>query len=316
MRILFCDSTFPDAPEFLRQRLPGNAKDEIIVSTEKDIRSMLDGVDVVIPKMRRIDRDLMDAGSFRLVQQWGAGIEGVDLAAALARNIWVSNVPSSGGNAESVAEHAILLILSLLRKMPLALSNAGSGVIGAPLGSLLAGRTVCLYGLGAIALAIAKRLKTFGVRLIGITRDTNSSKLQEFGLDQYVSVSQRDTCLTQADILVLCVRYTEDMRNMIGAHELACLPSGAYLVNVARGGLINNRALHTALINGQLAGAGLDVFWQEPFPVNDPILTLPNVIATPHIGGVTRSGYNDISEAVAANIERLRNGEPPLNRLV
>ena len=167
MRILFCGSTFPDAPQFLREKLPRDAGDEIVVWSRGDLRPMLDGVDVIIPKMQRIDRHLMQSGDFQLIQQWGAGLEGIDLDAARSENIWVSNVSTLGANAESVAEQAILLILCLLRNLPLAQSNVRYGILGAPLGSMLAGRSVCLYGLGAIALALARRLASFGVRLIG-----------------------------------------------------------------------------------------------------------------------------------------------------
>jgi phosphoglycerate dehydrogenase-like enzyme len=103
---------------------------------------------------------------------------------------------------------------------------------------------------------------------------------------------------------------------MIGAHELACLPPGAYLVNVARGGLVNYGALYSSLSNGHLAGAGLDVYWKEPIDANDPLLALPNVIATPHIAGVTERSYDEIADALVENIARLRRGEPPLNRAV
>jgi phosphoglycerate dehydrogenase-like enzyme len=314
-RILFCGSTFPDAPQFLRQRLPVDARDEIIVWSKGDIRSSLDGVDVLIPKMQRIDRDLMQSTTLRLIQQWGAGLEGIDLDAARARNIWVSNVPASGGNAESVAEHTLLLILSLLRILPIAQSNVRSGILGAPLGNMLSGRTVCLYGLGAIALALAKRLGALGVRLLGVTRDPSASKIAEFGLNRCFCVAERDQCFEQTDILVLCVRYSEDLRDTIGPRELARLPRGAYLINVARGGLVNYKALYSALQTGGIAGAALDVFWEEPIAVDDPILKLPNVIATPHVGGITSCSFGEIADAVAANIERLRCGQPPLNRV-
>lgn len=142
MRILFCGATFPDAPEFLRQKLSRDTGDEIVVWSRGDLRPMLDGVDVIIPKMQRIDRHLIQCGEFRLIQQWGAGLEGIDLDAARSRNIWVSNVSTLGANAESVAEHAILLILCLLRSLPLAQSNVRSGILGAPLGTMLAGRSV------------------------------------------------------------------------------------------------------------------------------------------------------------------------------
>jgi phosphoglycerate dehydrogenase-like enzyme len=315
MRILFCGDAFPDQPEYLRQRLPIDAGDELIVCREPDIRPMLDGVEVVIPRMQRIGRREMEAGNFRLVQQCGAGLEGVDIPAAREKGIHVANVPATGENAESVAEHALLLILSLLRDLPQAQANVRAGVLGAPIGKMLAGRTVCLYGLGAIALPLAKRLQVFGVRLIGITRDPSSPKVEDFNLERCFSINDRDRAFAETDVLVLCMRYTEEMRGLIGVHELSCLRPGAYLINIARGGVVNNHALQEALMRGQLAGAGLDVFWQEPLPVDDPILTLPNVIATPHIAGVTQESFAHMAEAVAINIQRLRRGEPLLNQV-
>lgn len=313
MRILFCGNTFPDAPEYLREHLPAESNDELLVSSDSDLLPQLSSVDVVIPKMHRIGSREIEAGNFRLIQQWGAGLEGVDLQSAKKKGVYVSNVPATGGNAKSVAEHAMLLILSLLRDLPQAQANVRSGLLGAPLGKMLAGRNVCLYGLGAIALPLAKRLHAFDVRLTGISRDPNAQKIAAFGLTNCFSLEDRDKAFATADILVLCMRYTDDMRGMIGARELAKLPRGAYVINVARGGVIDGEALHSQLSCGHLAGAGLDVFWQEPLPTNDPVLTLPNVIATPHIGGVTEAPFRMIAGAVAENIERLRHGGPLLH---
>lgn len=111
MRILFCGNTFPDAPEYLREQLPAECNDEILTCSDSDILSKLSGVDVVIPKMQRIGSREIEAGQFRLIQQWGAGLEGIDLESAKRKGIYVSNVSATGGNAESVAEHAMLLIL-------------------------------------------------------------------------------------------------------------------------------------------------------------------------------------------------------------
>ena len=315
MRILFCGKTFPDAPEYLRECLPADSQDEIVVCPDANIVSHLDGVDVVIPKMHRIGREEIEAGHFRLIQQWGAGLEGVDIESAKAKGIFVANVPATGANAESVAEHAMLLILSLLRDLPKAQANVRAGVLGAPLGNMLAGRTVCLYGLGAIALPLAKRLHSFRANLIGVTRDTGATKLAEFGLSQCFSVEERAKAFAVTDILVLCMRYSEDMRGIIGAKEVAGLKRGAYVINVARGGVINGEALYSQLACGHLAGAGLDVFWEEPLPTDDPVLTLPNVVATPHVGGITDTSFTMIAKVVASNIERLRAGESPLHRV-
>ena len=316
MRILFCGDAFPDEPEYLRRRLPVEARDELIVCPDDDICPMLDGVDVVIPRMGRVGRCEMERGRFRLVQQWGAGLEGVDLTAAREKGIYVANVPATGGNAESVAEHALLLILALLRDLPKAQSNVRAGVLGAPIGKVLAGRTVCLYGLGAIALPLARRLQVFGVRLIGVTRDPSATKVEDFNLDHCFSIKDREQAFAETDILILCVRYFEDMRGTIGTHELSSLRPGAYLINIARGGLLDCGALYDALTGGRLAGAGLDVFYREPVPVEEPLLEMPNVIITPHIAGVTEDSFRDIADSVAANIERLRRGQSPLHQVV
>jgi phosphoglycerate dehydrogenase-like enzyme len=313
VRILFCGDCFPASHSLLEERL--RAEDEIVVCDGINLRNALSSCDVVIPMMTILDEALMEAGSFRLVQQWGSGLEGVDLEAARARDIWVANVPATGSNANSVAEHVLLLMLALLRQLPSAQANVRLEVLGAPLGRTLAGRTVCLYGLGATAHALARRLRAFDVRLIGITRRPDAVRAAEFGLDTCFSSEERDAALARTDILVVCVRLAHQTRGLIDATALAALPTGAYLVNAARGALVDYSALYGALVSGRLGGAGLDVYWIEPIPSDDPLLALPNVIATPHVAGVTDRSYSDIADAVACNIERLRLGEPPVNRV-
>ena len=313
MRILFCGDCFPASHSLLKERLRAG-EDEITVCNEANLREALSKADVVIPMMTILDEARMEAGTFRLVQQWGSGLEGVDLRAARSRGIWVANVPASGNNADSVAEHALLLTLALLRQLPAAQANVRQGALGAPLGRMLAGRTVCLYGLGATAHALAHRLRPMGVRLIGITRDPYAPKIAEFGLDECFGASERFNALSKTDVLVLCVRLAFETRGLVDASALAALPQGALLVNAARGGLIDYSALCDALSGGHLGGAGIDVYWTEPFPPDDPLLKLPNVIATPHVAGVTDGSYADIADVVASNIDRLRRAEPPLNR--
>jgi phosphoglycerate dehydrogenase-like enzyme len=280
------------------------------------LRAAVENADVVIPLMTPIDAALMDAGRFRLVHQWGAGLEGVDLEAARQRNIRVANVPASGNNADSVAEHSVLLTIALLRDLPKCQAHVREGLLGIPIGKMLAGRTVCLYGLGSIARALAQRLRPFGVRLVGITRDPGAPKVAELKLDACYSVADRNACLAQTDVLILCSRMTAETRGTIAAAVFRAMPAGSYLVNAARGGLVNYEALYASLASGRLAGAGLDVFWDEPISPADPLLALPNVIATPHIAGVTDRSYGEIAEVVVENIDRLRRGVELLNRVV
>ena len=313
MRILLAGDTFPEA----RRRLaPKLTDDEIVFCERSALMEAVPGADVVIPLMSRIDRAVMEAGTFRLVQQWGAGLEGVDLEAARNKGIRVANVPATGNNADSVAEHTVLLLLALLRELPRCQDNVRKGLLGIPAGKMLAGRTVCLYGLGAIAHATAQRLWNFNVRLIGISREPTAQKIADLQLEACYSVADRAAALAQTDILVICSRMTQETRGTIDQAALGALPKGAYVVNAARGGLLDYGAFYNALSNGHLAGAGLDVYWDEPISPDDPLLSLPNVIATPHVAGVTDQSYEEIAVAVAANIDRLRRGIEPLNCVV
>ena len=312
MRILICSEAFPAARPLLQARLP----DDEVVTCPADAltavdraREVLAGVDVVIPTMARIDAAVMDAGSFRLIHQWGVGLEGVDLAAAHARGIAVANVPSgASGNAASVAELALLLILALLRRFPEAQRNVREGVLGAPLGDSLAGRTVCLVGLGQVGGALARRLQPFEARLLGVGRRPRGDHVAGLGLARYYPAGDLHAALAAADVVVLCLPVTEETRGLLDAAALARLRPSAYLVNVARGPLVDYAALREALAAGRLAGAGLDVFWHEPIAPDDPLLQY-NVIATPHVAGVTDRSYAGIADALAANVERLRRGE-------
>jgi len=322
MRILFCGETFPEARRHLERQLAAeistrsSERDEIAACDRSNLRFAVETADVIVPLMSRIDADLIRAGRFRLIQQWGAGLEGVDLEAARSKGIRVANVPASGNNADSVAELTILLILALLRDLAKCQANVREGLLGVPMGRMLAGRTICLYGLGSIARATAQRLWPFGVRLIGITRDPKAEKVAAFGLDAVYSIERREPALAQADVLVVCNRMTAETRGCIDQAALRALRPGSYLVNAARGGLLDYDAFLAALRDGHLAGAGLDVFWDEPIPPEDPLLALPNVIATPHVAGVTDRSYQEIAAAVATNIDRLRRGLDPLNCVV
>ncbi len=312
MRILFCGDTFPMAPVMLKARLDA---DDVRVCRRDAIQQSLDGVDVLVPLMSRIDRTLIDAGRFTLIQQFGTGLEGVDLDAARARGIWVANAgASAGANAESVAEHALLLMLAVLRRLPDAQANVRAGILGAPLGLALTNRTVCIVGLGAVGRALAARLGPFGARLIGLTRRPDPSRTAAAGLAHCYGFDERMIAFGMADVLALCLPVTGDTRGLIDAAAFATLPDDACVVNVARGGLLDYAAAFGALSSGRLRGAGLDVFWEEPIAPDDPLLSLPNVIATAHVGGVTDRSYAGITDAVVENIERLRRGEPPAHR--
>jgi phosphoglycerate dehydrogenase-like enzyme len=262
MRILFCGDSFQSARVLLQKRLPPDANDEICVWLDRATPSNGGSIDVLIPMMFRIDGGVMDDSQPRLIQQWGSGLEGLDLEAARDRKIPVASVPIGGSNAESVAEHALMLILCLLRQLPEAQASVRAGILGSPMGRMLAGRTVCLYGLGATALSLARRLHAFDVRLLGITRVPARPRWAAFKLDACYSTADREMALAQTDILVVCTRLAKETSGMIATQTLSALPRGAYLINASRGALVY-AALYCALANDHLGGAGLDVFCEE-----------------------------------------------------
>jgi phosphoglycerate dehydrogenase-like enzyme len=144
---------------------------------------------------------------------------------------------------------------------------------------------------------------------------TRASKCPAWRVGRF-SLVERQHCLRQTDVLVLCTRLREETRGLVDADFINALPRGSLLVNAARGSLIDYGALFDALRNGHLAGAGLDVYWNEPICPKDPLLTLPNVIATPHVAGVTDRSYGEIADAVACNIVRLSRRECLLHCVV
>lgn len=307
MNIMICGQSFPDVPEYLHAALEGRL--EFRIQTWSRERSAPPtGVDVMVPLMETIDAALLKAVRPRLVQQWGAGLERVDLTAARSLAIPVANVDATGGNADSVAEHAVLLALSLLRNFNLAQANVYHERLGSPVGRTLASCTVCVLGLGAVALPLARLLRAFGARIIGLTRDPSAPKTAGYRLDECFSYSDRRACLQKTDILFVCARQSQSNAGMIREEDLRMLPKGALVVNIARGGLLDYQGVRHCLDDGHLGGLGLDVFWKEPFDGDDQLLHAPNVVATPHIAGITVDSMRDIAAGVAENILKLSNG--------
>ncbi|MEP7454127.1 NAD(P)-dependent oxidoreductase [Phyllobacterium sp. SB3] len=305
MRIVFCGNAFSDMPEYLVQALGG---DHEVLVWDGNLERMPTNIDVLIPRAIRIGAAEMERGCVRFIQQFGVGLDVVDIAAAQARGIPVANVPGTGANADSVAEHALLLLLMLLRQTNSAQRSIRSGILGAPTGRTLAGQTVCLYGLGAVAQSIAKRIKAFDVRLVGLTRNPGPIRSRQFLLDQCYSRERAQACLSQSDILMMCVRHTPETTGLVGEKELRWLRPGALVINIARGGLIHREGLEKCLGDRHLGGVGLDVYWSEPVDPQDPLLRLPNVVATPHIAGITDASLTEIAEVVAANIVQFEIG--------
>lgn len=270
----------------------------------------LKGFDVLIPTMSAVNRNhLVGSDRLQLIQQCGAGLEGVDLQAAAEMNIRVANVPTDiSGNADSVAELGIYMMIGLsrnFRKMASSLSNRQMGV---PQGRALSGKTVGIIGLGGIGRALARRLKAFDVHLIGIKRHNPQEAKGKLGLEWVGTPEDMKELLGRSDYVVLCLPLTPESRNMMGRHNVDMMKRDSFLINLSRGGLVDRGALEDALAAEKIGGAGLDVFWEEPPDPDDPIFKY-NVMATPHIAGTTDVSIRGIVKAVAENVRRLETGQ-------
>ena len=274
----------------------------------------LKGYDVVIPCIAPVTAELIiDADRLKLIQQGGAGLDSVNLDAAKAYNIKIANVPTDlSGASDSVAELGIYFMLGLLRDFKSMKENLTNRKMGEPLGKTLMGRTVGIVGLGSIGRAVARRLKNFDVRLIGIKQSNPEEAMQELGLEWAGGTEDLPILLEQSDFVVLCLPLTEKSNLMMNKSAFNSMKDGSFLINLSRGGLVDRSALEDALDSGKIAGAGLDVFWEEPPDPADPIFNY-NVIAAPHIGDVTDTAITGIVKAVAENIRRVERKEYPLN---
>ncbi len=273
----------------------------------------LKGVDVLIPTMCRITGDMLaQSDRLQLIQQCGSGLEGVDIEAARARDIMVANVPTDiSGNADSVAELGIYFMIGLSRNVRQMATSLSEQRMGEPQGKALGGQTIGIIGLGGIGRALIKRLKPFGVRLVGIKREDRETAKNELGLEWVGGPEDLKELLAISDHVVLALPVTTESKNIINGDAFSAMKKEAFLINLSRGGLVDHDALKEALSCGEIAGAGLDVFWEEPPDPNDRVFKY-NVMATPHIAGSTDVSMRGIVNGVAENIRRVATGRLPL----
>ncbi len=310
MKILLCNDSYPRAVDKLNSMLPGH---QAFSCPTDEVAQNIEGVDVVIPSVAQITAEIIQLGSFGLVQQLGIGLDTVDIDAATASGVWVARVPGAGsGNAESVAELAVLFILALARRLDEARKNVAAGVFFKPTGRSLLDKTVCIVGLGDIGTALAERLIPFGVKLIAVRKRPEAGAPQHVPIDFIYGMDQLSDAFSKSDFIVLAVPENQETRDLINDKTISMMKPGACLVNVGRGGLIDCDALLSGLRSGQIAGAGLDVFREEPVDPNHPLFK-ENVIATPHIGGNTDASVAGILNSIAENVKRYASGAQPFN---
>jgi phosphoglycerate dehydrogenase-like enzyme len=251
------------------------------------------------------DEAFAHAPNLKLVSILGTGTDNVDLAAASRRGIRVTNTPGVG--APSVAELTLGLMLAVTRAIPVSDARVRQGVWQHVEGPELAGKTLGLLGLGAIGQYVARLGRGLDMRVVAWSFARDPSRAERLG----VALVERDDVFRQSDVVSVHLRNTPEVRGLVGARELALMKPSAYLINTARGALVDQEALAQALRSGQIAGAGLDVYQEEPLPPErNPFLDLPNVVLTPHAGAVTREANTRSRAMPVDNIIAFLQGHP------
>ncbi|GGR23018.1 MULTISPECIES: phosphoglycerate dehydrogenase [Agromyces] len=269
------------------------------------LSALADADAILIRSATQVDAEAIAAAKkLKVVARAGVGLDNVDVKAATTAGVMVVNAPTS--NIISAAELTIGHILSLARHIPaghVSLS-AGEWKRSAYTGTELYEKTVGIIGLGRIGALITARLQAFGMEVIAYDPYITAARAQQLGV-QTVSL---DELLERSDFVTIHMPRTPETLGMIGTEQLQKMKKTAYVVNVARGGLIDEAALHDALVSGEIAGAALDVFVQEP-PKESPLLGLPNLIVTPHLGASTDDAQEKAGISVAKSVRLALAGE-------
>jgi D-3-phosphoglycerate dehydrogenase len=268
------------------------------ISREDLLKKIGDCEAVIVRSASKIDEEAIAAGkNLQVVARAGVGIDNVDTAAATRRGIVVMNTPEA--NTTSAAEHTVALMLALLRKIPQADAwMRGGGWDRAKFtGNEACGKTLGIIGLGRIGRQVAKRAQAFEMRTIGFDPFTSHESAASAGIE----LVDLETLFRTADIITLHTPITDETRGIINKDNLAKTKKGVFLVNTARGPLINDAELAEALVSGHVAGAAVDVFHEEP-PKDCPLVGLPNVITTPHLGASTNEAQVNVAITTAEQV--------------
>jgi D-3-phosphoglycerate dehydrogenase len=278
--------------------------------TEERLSELLADVDGAIVGVVPLTARVLDhAPKLKIIAAHGVGVDHIDLQAAARAGVVVANCP--GANDQAVADLTIGLMISLARQIPLVDQDVRSGKWGRYEGSELWKKSVGLIGLGRIGRGVARRALGFDMQVLAYDPYVDDQQARAIG----VRMASLDEVITAADFVSLHTPLTEETRHLIGKQQLEQMKPSAFLINTARGGLIDEEALYEALVGGKLAGAGLDAFAVEP-PVGSPLLGLKNVVLTPHIGAHTKEAIERVGMLAAQNVVHVfRTGEP-IHRVV
>jgi len=288
----------------LRARLP--EREFVIWTHEPELVAGLGEVEALLAF--RPPRGIWSrATRLRLIQMMGAGVDALLPAPDLPAAVQIAN--ARGIHGPHMGEFALAMVLALAKRVPRALEQSRDR-LWKPFGvDTIAGRTLAILGLGSIGAAVAKAASALGMRVIGTQREPKPTE----HVAEVFAPAQTEAVLRQADFAVVLLPLTPETRGSIGARELGFLKPSACLVNLARGGIVDEDALADALRAGRLAGAACDVFAEEPLQPASPLWSAPNAILTPHVAGLGPGYMERLTEIFAENLDRLESGSPLRN---
>lgn len=288
---------------------------EVVVDTDITPEELLETIkdfDAIIVRSRtKVTREVIEAAPrLKIIARAGVGVDNIDVKAATEKGIMVINAPES--TSITVAEHTMGLILALARKIHLADKSVKEGRWDKSkfMGIELNNKTLGVIGMGRIGSQVVKRAKSFGMNVLVHDPYISRETADEMG----VEIVDLETLLKKSDIITIHVPLTPETRYLISDRELDMMKDTAFIINCARGGIVDEKALYNALNEGRIGGAALDVFEEEP-PKDSPLLELDNVVLTPHIGASTVEAQRDAAIIVANEIKKVFEGGTPQNVL-
>jgi D-3-phosphoglycerate dehydrogenase / 2-oxoglutarate reductase len=294
VRVLIADNLEASAAERLKQL--GIAVDHRPELSKKpdELKTALRDYDAVIVRSAaKITAEMLESpGKLRAIARAGVGVDTIDVKAATRQGIVVMNTP--GGNTVSAAEHTIALLMSIARHVAPADATMKNGGWDRNkyVGTEVTGKTLGVIGLGRIGREVAKRAAGLEMRVLAFDPFVTPEKMLEMGYKSAASISEM---LPEVDFLTIHVPLNDETKSLLGAAELALMKKTARVLNVARGGIIDEHALAAALRAGTIGGAGIDVFTKEPTTADNPLLTAPNIVLTPHLGASTFEAQENVA---------------------
>lgn len=285
------------------KKFPNYSTEEIeALPNREEIIAALIGMDDY-----RDERKYQLLPNLKVVTKFGVGVDNIDGELAKKYGVKACNAP--GQNSNAVAELTVCFMLNLLRSVIYRQKTMETGVWDRSQGNEIIGKTVGLLGFGAIAKLVAKKLQAWDVNVIAYDLFPNEKAAAELG----VRMTTKEEVITASDLVSIHIPATPETHHMFNKETIASMKDGAYLLNLARGALVDLDALVEALNSGKLAGAGLDAFEVEPLPADAEIFKCKNVVVAPHIGAETFEAYHNVSMTTAQDFVRVIKGEDPVH---